>query len=283
MTEQGSLPPRPPADWSADGQPPADDQSSIDDERYRQFGPDAPDSPRRSARDRRRGAQRRRLLIWGIPAAVVVVVAVIVVVLVGPGSSPAPVTPGSLITTFQPGEIQKVPSACPAVSAGTLSSYLPGKTKQAAPPALYGVLDSQCNWTLDQRPAYRLLELDIRAETPSGLSSGTGTATFTAIDAYAVAMQEKQNPAPNTGAPKAHVTVIKGLGTAAFTATQVYNIEGAVTDVATTIIRYKNVLITVVLNGLDKANNGHYGPVSMNQLSAGSLAVARDAFAKLTG
>ena len=63
--------------------------------------------------------------------------------------------------------------------------------------------------------------------------------------------------------------MIKGLGMAAFTATQIYNIEGAVTDVATTVIRYKNVLITVILNGLDKSNHGHYGPVSMNQLSAG--------------
>jgi hypothetical protein len=276
VTEQGSLPPRPPADWSGE------DQTSADDQRYRQFGPDTPEPPRRRARLRRRGAQRRRLLFWGLPAAVVVIVAVIVVVLVGPGSKPATVTPGSLITTFLPGEIQKVPSACPAVPASTLTRYLPGKTKQAAPPALYGALDSQCNWTLDQRPTYRLLQLDLRAETPSGLSSGTGSATFTAIDAYATALQEKQDPAPNTGAPKATVTVLQGLGTAAFTATQVYNLEGAVTDVATTVIRYKNVLITVTLNGLDKANNGQYGPVSMDQLSAGSQAVARAAFAKLT-
>jgi hypothetical protein len=284
VTEQGSLPPRPPADWSADGQPSADDQHYGQgyDQPYDQPGPDAPESPRRSARNRRRGAQRRRWLFWGIPAAVVVVVAVIVVVLVVPDSNPAPVTPGSLITTFLPDEIQKVPSACPAVPASTLSSFLPGKTKQAAPPALDGVLDSQCDWTLDQRPTYRLLQLDIRAESPSGLASGNGSATFAAIDAYAVAMQQKQDPAPNTGAPQAQVRVIKRLGTAAFTATQVYNIEGAVTDVATTVIRYRNVLITVVLNGLDKANNGHYGPVSMNQLSAGSLAVARDAYAKLT-
>jgi hypothetical protein len=212
---------------------------------------------------------------------VVVIVAVIVVVLVVPGSKPAAVTPGSLVTTFLPDEIQKVPTACPAVPASTLSRYLPGKTKQAAPPALDGALDSQCDWTLDQPPAYRLLQLDIRAETPSGLASGTGSATFAAIDAYAVAMQQKQDPAPNTGAPRAKVTVIKGLGTAAFTATQVYNLEGAVTDVATTVIRYRNVLIIVVLNGLDKSNNGRYGPVSISQLSAGSQAVARNAFAKL--
>jgi hypothetical protein len=221
------------------------------------------------------------VLFWAIPAVVVIVIAVVVVVLAVPGSKPAPVTPGSLITTFLPGEIQKVPAACPSVPSATLSTYLPGQTKQAAPPALDGVLDSQCDWTLDQRPTYRLLQLDIRAYTPSGLATGTGSATFAAIDAYASAMQEKQDPAPNTGAPKGQVTVIKGLGTAAFTATQVYQVGGAITDVATTVIRYRNVLVTVILNGLDKSNNGHYGPVSMTELSAGSQAVARAAFAKV--
>jgi hypothetical protein len=75
--------------------------------------------------------------------------------------------------------------------------------------------------------------------------------------------------------------VIKELGTAAFTATQVYQVGGATTDVTTTVIRYRNVLVTVILNGLDKSNNGHYGPVSMSELSAGSQAVARAAFAQV--
>jgi len=38
----------------------------------------------------------------------------------------------------------------------------------------------------------------------------------------------------------------------------------------------------VVLNGLDRSNNGGYGPVSVPQLSAASLAVARAASSKLT-
>jgi hypothetical protein len=264
VAEYGSLPPAPPEpDWAIPEEP-------------------APNRRRPRRRGTRgQGGRSRRLLFWAVPAVVVIVVAVVVVVLVVPGSKPAPVTPGSLITTFLPGEIQKVPAACPSVPSATLSTYLPGKTKQAAPPALDGVLDSQCDWTLDQRPTYRLLQLDIRAYTPSGLATGTGSATFAAIDAYASAMQEKQDPAPNTGAPKGQVTVIKGLGTAAFTATQVYQVGGATTDVATTVIRYRNVLVTVILNGLDKSNNGHYGPVSMTELSAGSQAVARAAFAKV--
>src|ERR1700761_9755514 len=107
--------------------------------------------PRRRG-TRGQGGRSRRLLFWAVPAVVAIVVAVVVVVLVGPGSKPAPVTPGSLITTFLPGEIQKVPSACPSVPSSALSTYLPGKTKQAAPPALDGARDSQGGWTLAQRP-----------------------------------------------------------------------------------------------------------------------------------
>jgi hypothetical protein len=207
-----------------------------------------------------------------------VAVAVVVLVLQG-GSGPAAVVPGSLITTFLPGEIQKVPGACASVPAATLGAYLPGKRSVAAPPALDGTLDSQCNWTLDHRPTYRLLELNIQAYTPNGLASGDGSATFAAIDAYDQAMQQKENPAASTGAPRAQVATVAGLGAAAFTAAQVYQVGGAITDVATTVVRYHNVLITVVLNGLDRSNRGNYGPVSVSDLSAGSLAVARAAFA----
>jgi len=266
VTEQGSLPPRAPADPVP--------------ERPDDVAP--PDWPARPQRGRGRRGRRNGPLTWAMLAAAVVVVAVLVGVLVIPGGSgPAPVTPGSLITTFLPGEIQKVPSACPAIPAATVGSYLPGKPKVAAPPPLDGVLDSQCDWTVDAPPVYRLLQLDIQAYTPNGLASGNGSATFAAIDAYAGVMQAKQDPPATTGAPRARVTTVPGLGTATFTATQIYRVGGAITDVATTVIRYRNVVITVVLNGLDHSNRGGYGPVSMSDLSAGSLAVARAAFAQL--
>lgn len=263
MTEQGSLPSR--------------SASPIDDD------PPYPPGPERRSRSRRHGRGRRgHPLLWAGSAAIVVVAAVVAVVLVLPGGSgPASVTPGSLITTFLPGEIQKVPAACGSVPAGTLATYLPGPRKMAVPPALDGSLDSQCDWTLDQRPTYRLLQLDIQAYAPNGLASGDGSATFAAIDAYDQAMQQRENPARSSGAPKAQVTTVAGLGTAAFTATQVYQVGGAITDMATAIVRYHNVVITVQLNGLDRSNKGGYGPVSMSDLSAGALAVARDAFAKI--
>ena len=243
---------------------------------------DDPLVPERRSRSRRHGRGKRgRPLLWAGSAAIVIVAVVAVVVALQGGSGPASVTPGSLITTFLPGEIQKVPNACGSVPAGTLDTYLPGQRTKAVPPALDGTLDSQCDWTLDQRPAYRLLQLDIQAYSPNGLASGTGSATFAAIDAYDQALQQRESPAPSTGAPKAQVTTVAGLGTAAFTATQVYQVGGAITDMATAVVRYRNVLITVQLNGLDRSNKGGYGPVSMNDLSAGALAVARNAFAQL--
>jgi hypothetical protein len=271
VTKQGSLPPRPPADPVPER---PDDVAPVD-------RPARPQRGRTRGRGKRGG--RNGPLTWAVLAAAVIAAAVVVAIVVMPGGSgPATVTPGSLITTFLPGEIQKVPSACPAIPAATVGSYLSGQPKVAAPPPLDGVLDSQCDWTVDARPVFRLLQLDIQAYTPNGLASGTGSATFAAIDAYAGALQAKQDPPAGTGAPHAQVTTVPGLGTAAFTAAQVYRVGGAITGVATTVIRYRNVVITVVLNGLDRSNHGGYGPVSMSELSAGSLAIARAAFAKLT-
>jgi hypothetical protein len=210
---------------------------------------------------------------------VIVIAAVVLVTGLG-RARPSPAAP-SLVTTFQPGEIQKVPSACSSVPAATLSIYLPGKPAVASPPGLDGWLDSQCDWTLDKRPVYRLLELDIRAYAPDGLASGNGSATSAATDAYAAAMRGKQHPARATHAPAAQVSTVPRLGSAAFTATQVYRVGGAVTDVVTTVVRYRNVLITVTLDGLDHSSRGGYGPVSMGQLSGGSLAVARAALARV--
>jgi hypothetical protein len=200
----------------------------------------------------------------------------------GGSSGPANVTPGDLVTTFLPGELQKVPDACTVVPSATLQQYLPGQTRQAAPPLNVG-LNSQCTWTLDNAPMYREVEVDIQAYTPSGLASGDGSATFAAIDAYLAAQADKQNPGKGSGAPKAQVTTLSHLGDDAFSATQVFDSDGTVSDLVTEIIRYHNVLVTVVVNGLDKSDKGgkHYGPVSMSNLSSAAQAVAQGALASV--
>ena len=68
-----------------------------------------------------------------------------------------------------------------------------------------------------------------------------------------------------------------GAQTSAFQATQVFNRGGAVTDVANVYVRYRNVIITVVVDGLDQSSGGkNYGPVSMSDLTAAANTVAKE-------
>ena len=77
------------------------------------------------------------------------------------------------------------------------------------------------------------------------------------------------------------MTLLPGLGNQAFSAVQVFREGGAVTDVATVIVRYHNVIVSVIVNGLQHSNRGDYGPVSKSQLSAAALAFAEAAEARL--
>jgi len=61
----------------------------------------------------------------------------------------------------------------------------------------------------------------------------------------------------------------------------VFHAGGAITDVATVLVRYHNVVITVTLDGLEHSNRGSYGPVSSSALSAAALAFAQAAEASL--
>jgi hypothetical protein len=244
----------------------------------------APAAPRRVPGGRAMRAAARRRRRWFIMLGTLVVLAggvTAVVLLTGGGSSPASVTPNALITTFQPGELQRVPDACDSVPAATVAQYLPGKVKVAAPLPVNGTLESDCNWTVDKAPVYRLLELDVLAYAPSGLASGDGSATFAAIDAYAGTLQGLRSPAKDSFEPRATVRTLTGLGDEAFSATQVFRVGGAITDVATVVIRFHNVIVTVALNGLQHSNRGDYGPVSQSQLSTAALAFAEAAEASL--
>jgi hypothetical protein len=241
-------------------------------------------APRRVPGGRAMRAAARRRRRWFIMLGVLVVLAGSVtaaVLLTGSGPSPASVTPNALITTFQPGELQRVPNACDSVPAATVAQYLPGKVKVAAPLPVNGALESACNWTVDKAPVYRLLELDTLAYAPSGLASGDGSATFAAIDAYATTLQNLRSPAKKSFEPRATVRTLTGLGDEAFSATQVFYVGGAITDVATVVIRFHNVIVTVTLDGLQHSNRGDYGPVSLSQLSSGALAFAESAEASL--
>jgi hypothetical protein len=230
----------------------------------------------------RAAARKRRR--WFVMAGSLVVVAgavLAVVLLAGGRPGPAAVTPGALITTFQPGELRQVPVACRVVPGATVQQYLPGKVKEASPLPVNGSAESACNWTVDKPPLYRLMELNLLAYAPNGLASGNGSATFAATDAYGLALQDKQTPPEHSPAPRATVKILSGLGSQAFSALQVYRVGGAVTDVATVMVRYHNVVVTVTLNGLAHSNRGTYGPVSSSQLAAAAMAFAQAAEASL--
>ena len=259
-------PPQSPPDAGADADP-----MEAFSERWRRRGSESRNDRRA---DRRK---RRRMLIAGGGAAAAVI-AVAVYFITGGGGSSANLGLNNLVTTFLPGELQQVPDTCTSVPAGMLGQYLPGQRKTAAPPLNTGA-NSQCTWTLDKPPVYRVLEVSMQAYSPSGLASGDGSATFAAEDAYAEFENAKQQPGPNSGQPKATVTDLSGMPggnqTVAFQAAQVFTVNGATTDVATVIIRYRNVIVTVVMNGLDHANKGNYGPVSPDLLSSAAQTVAR--------
>jgi hypothetical protein len=232
-------------------------------------------------RAQRAAARRRRRWLITIAGLVVVAGSVTAVALLRGGPPPASVVPGGLITTFQPGELRTVPNACGTVPAATVQRYLPGQAKVASPLAIDGAAESACDWTIDQPTVYRLLQLNLLAYPPSALASGDGSATDAAIDAYATTLQNLQDPPKDSADPRAAVTSLGGLGNEALSAVQVFRRGGAVTDVATVVIRYHNVIVTATLDGLAHSSTGDYGPVSVSDLSAAALAFAQAAEATL--
>ncbi|MGH3247520.1 MAG: hypothetical protein ACRDOI_15110 [Trebonia sp.] len=241
-------------------------------ERWNRRGLD-PQDDRRT--DRRK---RRRLLIAG--GAVIALAIAVVSYLMSGGPGAANLGFGSFVTNFLPGEQQQVPDPCTTVPAATLNQYLPGTRKQAAPPLNSGA-STQCTWTLDSAPKYRVLEVQLQAYSPSGLASGNGSATFAAEDAFQSFENGYTSPGPKSGQPKATVTDLTGMPggtqTSAFQPTQVFSRGGAVTDVANVYVRYRNVIITVVVDGLDQTSGGKkYGPVAMSDLTAAANTVAKE-------
>jgi hypothetical protein len=253
------------------------DSEEVFSERWHRRGLDS--------RDERRGGRRkrRRLLIAGGTVIALAIAATVYLMSGGPGA--AKLGFGSFVTSFLPGELQQVPDPCSTVPQSTLTQYMPGKLKQAAPPLNSGA-STACTWTLDSAPAYRVLQVQLQAYSPSGLASGNGSATFAAEDAYQSLENGFTSPGPKSGQPKATVTDLSGLPggteTSAFQATQVFDRGGATMDVANVFVRYRNVIVTVVVDGLDQASGGKtYGPVAMSDLTAEGNAVAKEMAAQI--
>ncbi len=254
-----------PPDWT--GPPDADDARPRDE------GPDR--SQRRRAAARARRSRRRLLAGCGLIVIAIVVVLGVLGKLPWQGQS-TPSAGSGLVTTFLPGEFRSVPNACQAVSPATLGQYLPGKVSRVAQ-SLGSATQSQCTWTLDAKPDFRVLTASSQAYAPSLLSSGDGSATFGAIDAYGQRLQALENPPRSSRAPKAQLGAAVGLGRDAFTALQVFRVGGDLTDEVTVVVRDRNVLIAVTMQGQE--HGGGFGPVPVATLRAGALAAAHEVLA----
>ena len=280
-TGPGGRPRRPPPDPRG-GTPVA----SPDQDWPPYGGEDWPPEERAEGRRGRRAATRarksRRRLLAGCGAVVALaLIATAVLWATGtwpfPSKSAAPVS-SPVVTTFQPGEFRSVPNACTVISPALLSQYLPGKVARVSQ-ALGSASQSQCTWTLDHHPDFRVLTVSSQAYAPSLLASGDGSATFNAIDAYGQTLQELQNPPRSSKAPRAQLGTAVGLGRDALTALQVFRVAGVTTDEVTVVARDRNVLVDVTMQG-DEHGSG-FRPVPVATLRAGALAAAHEVLAGL--
>lgn len=297
---QGQAPQVPPADHGWPGQqtaqyqaaaqqqaaPPQQEQRDQADETPSWAEPDSIEAfserwHRRGleSRDEQRAGRRKRRRLLTAGGTVVALAIAATIYLLGGGPGAANLGFGGFVTSFLPGELQQVPNPCTSVSPATLSQYLPGKTKQAAPPLNSGA-NTECTWTLDSPPTYRVLQVQLQAYSPSGLASGNGSATFAAEDAYQSFENGFINPGPKSGQPPAKVTDLTGMPggsqTSAFQATEVFDRGGATMDVANVLVRYRNVIITVVVDGLNQNSGGKTYTTSMSALAAAGNAVAKE-------
>jgi len=221
---------------------------------------------RASAARRRRS--KRRLETWGGAA-------LVIVVLVAGGlwltRSHAPKS--QFVTRLQRGEFRSVPDACKVIGATQLQTLLKGTPKIVQP--FTAAVHSQCTYTVDSKPTFRLLSLTVQAYPPSLTAPGSGSATANARYSFALERTGLAKPSKGTAQPPARITAIRRLGSEAFSATQTFH-TGLLTDRVTVWVRYRNVLIDVSLMG---EASGGFGPVTTVQLGAGALSTARSAFA----
>jgi len=216
----------------------------------------------------RRRRSKRRLETWGGAA---LVIAVLVAGGLWLTRSHAPKS--QFVTTLQRGEFKSVPDACKVLGATELQALLKGPPQRVQP--FTASVHSQCTYTVDAKPVFRLLSLTVQAFTPSLTAPGSGSATANARYSFGLARTGLAKPSKGTAQPPAKITTIPGLGGAAFSAAQTFH-TGMLTNRVTVWVRYRNVLIEVSLMG---EASGGFGPVSIPELGNGALSAARIAFA----
>jgi len=225
----------------------------------------------RAAAARLRKSRRRifRLSIVGI--GVCVIGAVIAVFATRSSPKPAP-----YVTTLLPGEFKSVPSVCGGVSAAVLQQYLPGQrttTNQGS-----SATQSQCSFTVDAKPVFRLLEVSAQAFQPFAAAGANGSASASATDTLAATKGALLKPPKKSPLSPAQITPLPNLGQQAFAAYQRETAGGIVSDIVTVEVRDRNVLITVTLSAQQSPG---FSPAPVPTLQAGATAAAEDILTKV--
>jgi hypothetical protein len=236
--------------------------------------------PRRRGRGRAAAARlrksRRRVLIF---CGTGIVVAVVLASVAAIHLLHKPVHHTSFITSLQRGEFRSVPKACDSVSATLLSQAMSGPSPTTTPVGAGGST-SQCSFTVDHKPVFRVLGVTIEAYNPSAIPAGNGSATDNALATFLVAKAALINPGKKAPLPPAQLEPVKGLGQDAFTALQKIHRAHTATDRVTVMVRERNLIVTISLEAA--ASGRGYGPVSVPTLQSGALAVAKQVLAKAT-
>jgi len=181
------------------------------------------------------------------------------------------------VTSLLHGEFKSVPNACTSVSASVLTQYLPGSGRKTTK-ELSGGTESQCSFTVDAKPVFRLLEVSAQAFQPFAAATGNGSASANAIDNMALAREALSQPPKNSPLSPASFSPIPTLGPQAFAAYQQERAGGITSNVVTVMVRAHNVLVTVQLSAQESAG---FAAAPLSTLQAGAAAAASDVLAKV--
>jgi hypothetical protein len=214
---------------------------------------------------------RRRIYRWSAVGIVVCAAGALIAVL-ATQSSPKLTT---YVTSLLPGEFRSVPGAC-GVSTAVLTQYLPGS--RTTTNQFSGRTQSQCSFTVDAKPVFRLLEVSAQAFQPFAAASGNGSASGNATDNLALVKATLTRPPKTSPLSPAHITLLSNLGQQAFAAYQRETASGIVSDVVTVVVLDRNVLINVQLSAQESPG---FSAASAGTLQAGATAAAADMLTRL--
>jgi hypothetical protein len=215
---------------------------------------------------------RRRVYRWCAIALVICVVGALIAVL-ATSSSPKPQL---YVTSLQPGEFKSVPNACSSVSAAVLDQYVPGSRRTTN--QFSGATQSECSFTVDAKPVFRLLEVTAQAYQPLAAASGDGSASANAKDNLALTKATLADPGKKSPLSPAQITALAGLGQQAFAATQQETVGNIVSNLVTVVVLDRNVLITVELSAQQSSG---FTSTSTSTLQAGAIAAAKNVLAEV--